>query len=149
MSSCKPVSTPLAPESMFDDNAEVSENEEKCPYRELIGALMYAAIGTRPDIAQAVSILGQFNHNPKRVYWTAAKRDNCKIDRRSYTGSIFIFGGAVISWESRKQRTTALSSTEAEYMAISDAAKEAVYLTRFLRDLRLSKFAKLTIYNDN
>lgn len=179
MSSCKPVSTPLAPGSRFDDDTDDPENEEKFPYRELIGALMYAAIGTRPDIAHAISVLGQFNHNPKRVHWTAAKRvlrclqgskdlglkywkdtkplisyvdadwANCKIDRRSYTGSIFIFGGAAISWESRKQRTTALSSTEAEYMAITDAAKEAVYLIRFLKDLRLSKFARVTIYNDN
>lgn len=67
MSSCKPVSTPLVPGSKFNDNAEEAENAEKFPYRELIGSLMYAAIGTRPDIAHAISVLGQFSHNPKRA----------------------------------------------------------------------------------
>jgi hypothetical protein len=52
---------------------------------------------------------------------------NCEIDRRSYTESTFILLGTAFSWESRKQRTVALSSTEAEYMALSDASKEAVF----------------------
>ena len=74
---------------------------------------------------------------------------NCVIDRRSYTGSVFIFSGAAVSWESRKQRTVALSSTEAEYMAITDASKEAIYLIRFLKDLGHPELASVVIYNDN
>ncbi|GBP67397.1 Copia protein [Eumeta japonica] len=50
------------------------------------------------------------------------------IDRRSYTGVCFTLSGCVISWETRKQKTVALSSSEAEYMAITEACKEAVYL---------------------
>jgi len=70
-------------------------------------------------------------------------------DRKSYTGFTFILGGAAISWESRKQRTVALSSTETEYMAITDATKEAIYLMSFLNELGLNSRAKVTIWNDN
>ncbi|GBP75030.1 Retrovirus-related Pol polyprotein from transposon TNT 1-94 [Eumeta japonica] len=56
------------------------------------------------------------------------------IDRRSYTGVCFTLSGCVISWETRKQKTVALSSSEAEYMAITEACKEAVYL----RNLQMS-----------
>ncbi|GBP81290.1 Retrovirus-related Pol polyprotein from transposon TNT 1-94 [Eumeta japonica] len=43
--------------------------------------------------------------------------------------------GSAISWESRKQRTVALSSMEAEYMAIAEACKEAIYLRMLLCEL--------------
>jgi hypothetical protein len=43
------------------------------PYREAVGSLMYAAMGTRPDITFAVSIVSQFNDNPGRAHWEAVK----------------------------------------------------------------------------
>lgn len=73
---------------------------------------------------------------------------NSLIDRKSYTGYVFTLGGGAISWESKKQNSVALSSTEAEYVAISEAAKEAVYIRGFLKkitDLNDS----IVIYNDN
>ena len=47
----------------------------------------------------------------------------------------FHLGSASISWSSKKQTTVALSSCEAEIMAGSEAAKEAIYLSSFLREL--------------
>jgi hypothetical protein len=44
------------------------------PYRETIRSLMYAALGTRPDIAFTVSFLSQFMQNPGRTHWEAMKR---------------------------------------------------------------------------
>ena len=70
------------------------------------------------------------------------------IDRRSYSGYAFIFGGAPISWEARKQRTVALSSTEAEYMALSEATKEALYLRDILNNIGLINEC-VTLFNDN
>lgn len=74
---------------------------------------------------------------------------NCVEDRRSYTGFLFLLSGAPISWDSRKQRTVALSTTEAEYMAMSECGKESIYLQQFIRELGFDELANLTIYCDN
>ena len=55
-------------------------------------------------------------------------------DRRSYYGYAFILSGGAISWCSRKQRTVALSSREAEYMSLTDAAKESIFLSTLLKE---------------
>jgi len=55
--------------------------------------------------------------------------------RRSTTGYVFMLGGGCISWASKLQPTVALSSAEAEYMAMAAAVQEAIYLRRLLEDL--------------
>ena len=71
----KPVSTPLALGSKLSVDAEEDQDSNTTyPFRELMGALMHLAIGTRPDIAHAVSALSQFNGCYKRTHWIAAKR---------------------------------------------------------------------------
>ena len=56
-------------------------------------------------------------------------------ERRSTTGYVFTFQGAPVSWNSKKQPTIALSTTEAEYMALSAAAQEAIWLQGLLNEL--------------
>eukprot|EP00253_Pinus_taeda_P013516 PITA_13516 len=53
-------------------------------------------------------------------------------DRKSTLGVIFNLASAAVSWYSRKQRSVALSSTEAEYMAASQAACEAIWMWKIL-----------------
>lgn len=60
-----------------------------------------------------------------------------------------MLAGSAFSWESKKQDTVALSSTEAEYMAISSAAKEAVYLRKLLSELKIDCPDKIMINGDN
>jgi hypothetical protein len=72
-----------------------------------------------------------------------------ETDRRSVTGYTFILSGAAISWASRKQPTVAHSSTEAEYMAASDAAKEAVWWRLFLSCLGYPMDDATSILSDN
>lgn len=149
------------------------------PYQQLIGALMYLAVNSRPDIAFATSFLSQFNIDHTEQNWKSAKRilrylkgsldhalvykgtgdinitgyadagwANDAIDRKSYTGYVFMLANGPISWEVRKQRSVALSSTEAEYIALSESAKEAIHLKGLLNELiKINK--PITLYNDN
>ena len=124
-----------------DDEKEMGNR----PYRELAGALSWLALGTRPDIAFA---LARFGHNPGRVHWETAKRvlrylkgtkawrltlgektpqvaaytdadwGSHSDDRRSIGAYIIKIGDGAVSWKLKKQTCVALSSTEAEYMAL-------------------------------
>lgn len=73
---------------------------------------------------------------------------NNLVDRRSYTGFMFMMSGAPVSWEARKQRTVALSTTEAEYMALGEACKEAIYLKTLINET-FGITQAITIYTDN
>ncbi|TFY78270.1 hypothetical protein EWM64_g5745 [Hericium alpestre] len=148
-------------------------------YREAIGSLMYAAIGTRPDVSYAVTALSQFMQNPGHPHWEAAKRvmrylkgtkeewltyggDNANgmegfsdadwgssDHRRSISGYVFLIDGGAVSWSSKKQPIVALSSTEAEYVAMTHAAKEVLWTRAFLGEI-ISPFDKpTTLYADN
>ena len=73
------IATPLTPGTPLPaDDRPISKNEIKeianRPYRELVGALAWLTLGTRPDIAFATSSLARFGHNPGRVHWDVAKR---------------------------------------------------------------------------
>ncbi|KMQ83676.1 integrase core domain protein [Lasius niger] len=60
MTNAKPVSTPLVNGvALSEPDGKQSEEDAKLPFRELVGALNYLAMGTRPDISFAVSYLGQ------------------------------------------------------------------------------------------
>ena len=69
--------------------------------------------------------------------------------RHSTSGWVFMFSSAAISWGSKRQVSVALSSCEAEIMASSEAAKEAVYLKRFAEELEISDGSPLPLHGDN
>ena len=138
---------------------------DKIPYASAIGSLMYAMICTRPDIAHAVGVVSRFMSNPGKQHWEAVKwifrylkgssssalyfrksktglqgyvdADNGgDIDsRKSTSGYVYTFGGTAISWVSKLQKIVALSSCEAEYVAVTEATKEMMWLQSFLREL--------------
>ena len=74
---------------------------------------------------------------------------NDKETRRSVTGYVFMYAGGPITWESKTQRTVALSSTEAEYMSLSESAREATWLRLLLNDMNEKQKGSVTIYEDN
>jgi hypothetical protein len=72
-------------------------------------------------------------------------------DSKSQSGYVFTINGGVVSWKSSKQVTLADSTTEAEYITASEAAKEGVWITKFLYELGvfLSVSSQLDLYCDN
>ncbi|KAL0433634.1 UNVERIFIED_CONTAM: Retrovirus-related Pol polyprotein from transposon TNT 1-94 [Sesamum latifolium] len=56
-------------------------------------------------------------------------------DAKSQSGFVFKLNGGVVAWKSSKQDTTADSTTEAEYIAASEAAKEAVWMKNYIQEL--------------
>ena len=69
--------------------------------------------------------------------------------RRSTSGYVFQIGSSTVSWSSKKQTTVAKSSTEAEYVALSSATQEAVWLRSLMGDLGRQMDAPTTIYEDS
>lgn len=139
------------------------------PYSSAVGSLMYVMVCTRPDIAYAVGMVSRFLSNPGKEHWIAVKwmmrylRGTSNLclcfgggkshlvgytdsdmagdvdTRRSTSGYIFTFGGGAVSWQSRLQKCVALSSTEAEYIAATEACKEMLWLKNFLQELGLEQ----------
>jgi len=68
--------------------------------------------------------------------------------RRSTTGYLFTLAKAPVSWKSTLQSTVALSTTEAEYMAITEAVKEAIWLYGLLKDLGVGQ-KQLEVFSDS
>src|SRR5258708_31896945 len=66
-------STPLLKSQSPSTLADIAKMKN-VPYREAVGSLMYAAMGTRPDIAFATSTVAQFLENPGRDHWEAVQR---------------------------------------------------------------------------
>ena len=69
--------------------------------------------------------------------------------RRSTSGYVFRIGDGTVNWSSKRQQTVARSSTEAEYVALSAAAQESIWLRRLLKDVGYESKTPTTIYEDN
>jgi len=66
-------------------------------------------------------------------------------DRRSTIGFVFMMGGGATSWSNKQQPTIALSTTEAEYMASTQATKEAICMINLMKELGYMKEKKATV----
>lgn len=148
------------------------------PYREAIGSLLYLANGTRPDITYAVNVLSRKQSEPSITDWMKVKRvlrylkgskdlgllyegkDDCLLcyadaslgtndeEGRSTSGYVVKLFGDVISWRTKKQTHVALSSAEAEFIAMSFACREIVCINEMCR--RILKLDLMPIlYEDN
>ncbi|XP_070015929.1 secreted RxLR effector protein 161-like [Nicotiana sylvestris] len=110
---------------------------------------------------QAVKWILRYIHNIVDVGLVFEQEDNqsvvgyCDSDfagdldkRRSTTGYVFTFAKAPVSWKFTLQSTVVLSTTEAEYMAIIEAVKEAIWLQGLLKELGVEqKSTTRTSYN--
>jgi len=69
--------------------------------------------------------------------------------RRSTSGEVFLMSGGPVSWSSKKQATVALSTTEAEYVALTRSSKQAMWMYSFLDELRMPQERPAILYGDN
>ena len=77
-----------------------------------------------------------------------ADMDGDKDNRRSTIGYVFTVGGTTVSWISKLQWVVALSTTEAEYVAATQASKEMIWLQRFMEELG-KKQENSRLYSDS
>jgi hypothetical protein len=170
MQKCKGISTPmdaapLPPCPPYDDAVKRVEYQSK------VGNIMYAMLGTRPDLAYAVSALSKYNscpitahHSamgrvlrylqstknmgilykgepnstsamPELVCYTDSDWGGDRDKRRSTGGFVLTLCGGAVSWKTRKQDVVALSTTEAEYIALTEASKEVIWMRRLLHEI--------------
>eukprot|EP00253_Pinus_taeda_P009242 PITA_09242 len=141
MNNVKPVNIPLASHFKLSSVLSPRDDEEKqymshVPYANVVGNLMYAMVSTRPDISHAVGVVSRFMAKPGLVCGYVDADYASDLDkRRSTTGYVFTLASGAISWMSNLQETIALSTTEAEYIAASDASKEAIWLKGLLDEI--------------
>ena len=69
--------------------------------------------------------------------------------RRSTSGRVFIRHGAAIMWNSKQQRGVALSTAEAEYVALTEAGRDAIWLRKLYADLGLTQKHSTLLHEDN
>ncbi|KAG8474765.1 hypothetical protein CXB51_031711 [Gossypium anomalum] len=116
------------------------ERMSKILYASAIGSIMYAMLCTRPDVSYDLSMTSRYQVDPDEGHWTTVK-NILKYLRRTkdtfliYGGFVFCLNGGVVSWKSSKQSTVVDSTTEAEYIAASEAAKEVVWIKKFITEL--------------
>jgi hypothetical protein len=148
------------------------------PYHEAVGSLMYASLGTRPDISFAIQTLSHFSTNPGVAHWEAVKRvfhylkgttdlwlsyglknvdltgyadadGSMAEDRHAISGYAFIIHGGAVSWSAKRQEIVLLSTTESEYIAATHAAKEALWLRSLIQQLFDTTLSPITLFSDN
>ena len=135
------------------------------PYASVVGSLMYDMLCTKLDIYYSVGMVSRYQSNPGPKHWQAMKyilkylrrtRDymlvywcedlipigytdsdfQSNLDfRKSTSGCVFTLRGGAISWRSVKRSCIANSTMEVEHVATCEAAKEAIWLKKFLFDL--------------
>lgn len=175
VSGCKPVYTPLD----ADLPPLTGTGADTKLYAHLVGALGHIARFTRPDISFTFGVLARYQKAPDRTHMQLARRAvrylSCNPargllfrpttimlsayvdsdfagdtqDRKSTSGFVIFLGSNLVHWSSTKQRIVALSSAEAEYVAICDVTREIMYFRTLLSDLGFPQTDPTVVYSDS
>ncbi|GJW65688.1 retrovirus-related pol polyprotein from transposon TNT 1-94 [Tanacetum coccineum] len=175
--SCDPVDTPMVEKSKLDEDKE-GKAVDPSHYRGMIGTLLYltasrpdlqfaicmcARYQARPTEKHLNAVKRIFRYlkgTVNRGLWypkdssialTAfadADHAGCQDTRRSTSGSMQFLGDRLISWSSKRQKSAAISSTEAEYIALSGCCAQILWMRSQLTDYGFG-FNKIPMYCDN
>jgi hypothetical protein len=178
MTDCKIADQPCTDSVKLSKKDTISEKMKERPYRSLVGALLYL-LGTRPDVTSSIRAVSQHTSNPADNHWKAAKRilrylkgtkhkgvvykrdkrfrlsafcdsDHAsEEDRKSISGYVVYAQGGPIVWKSKKQPIIALSTCEAEYIALSEVIKELLWTSMTLKELKVKRHGAMRVYIDN
>ncbi|GKV36358.1 hypothetical protein SLEP1_g44499 [Rubroshorea leprosula] len=178
MQNCKMSATPMnTNEKLTVDDGTPRANEKY--FRSMVGGLMYLThtrpdimfsvslvsrfmhnpfvhhLGTAKRILCYIRATSNFGiwykpvPNFKFLGFTDSDWAGSVDDRKSTSGYIFNLGSGAVSWSSKKQECTALSSSEAEYVAASSAACQAIWMRRIMKDLQQVQEKATKIFCDN
>ncbi|KAL0411249.1 UNVERIFIED_CONTAM: Retrovirus-related Pol polyprotein from transposon TNT 1-94 [Sesamum latifolium] len=134
------------------------------PYASAVGSIQYVVQCTKPDVAYALRVTSKYQASTGEAHWGAVKiilkylkrtKDMFLIysggelilegysdasfqpdddDAKSHSGFVFKLNDGVVAWKSSKQATKADSTTEAEYVAASQVAKEVVWMKNYIQE---------------
>ena len=179
MENCKPTWTPQTPGQLHEKRKGEAEKYDGIPYLEAVGSLLHIMRFTRPDIAHATGVASRFNSCFTNEHWNAVKRiiaylwttknyhltyrkgekdlevfvdanfGGDVLDRKSTTGYLIKMNGGAVSWISKKQPTTALSTAEAEYVAAAVVAQEILWIKSFMKEIGQPIEQPIKIMEDN
>ncbi|KAK1515355.1 hypothetical protein CPAR01_16776 [Colletotrichum paranaense] len=147
---------PIQDGTTLSKNQENPDERLRTEYQRKAGSISFLAGQTRPDIGFATNLLARYNSNPSKEHMAAmnnlfayvkgtisrgimyrkgktelagfsdSDHAGYQDTARSTTSWIFILASAPISWSSQRQKAVSISTTEAEYIAAAEAAKEAI-----------------------
>ncbi|GJW30985.1 retrovirus-related pol polyprotein from transposon TNT 1-94 [Tanacetum coccineum] len=150
MDNCHSIGTPLATKSKLDVDLS-GEPVDQSDYHSKIGSLMYLT-SSRPDLVQAGTInMGLWYPKDSGFELTAfsdADHAECIDTRKSTSGGIQFLGDKLVSWMSKKQNCTAMSSAEAEYVALFASCAQVMWMRTQLKDYGFNYY-KNTVYYDS
>ncbi|KAK4390334.1 Retrovirus-related Pol polyprotein from transposon TNT 1-94 [Sesamum angolense] len=151
------------------------------PYASAVGSIQYVVQCTRPDVAYALSVTSKYQACAGETHWSTVKTilkylrrtkdmffiyDGGELilegysdasfqsdddDAKSQSDFVFKLNGGVVAWKHSKRATKMDSTTEAEYIVVSEAAKEAVWMKNYNQELGvvLSIVEPVVIFYDN
>ncbi|GKB12111.1 retrovirus-related pol polyprotein from transposon TNT 1-94 [Tanacetum coccineum] len=177
MESCDPVDTPMVEKSKIDEDT-LGKVIDPTHYHGMVSTLMYLtsskpdlvyavcvcaryqARPTEKHLHVVKRIFRYLRGTINRGLWypkdsaialTAfadADHAGCQDTRRSTSGSMQMLGDRLVSWSSKRQKSAAISSTEAEYIALSGCCAQVLWMRSQLTDYGLG-FNKIPMYCDN
>ncbi|GJT08815.1 hypothetical protein Tco_0843277 [Tanacetum coccineum] len=121
-------------------------------YRGMIGSLMYLT-SSRPDLIYAVCLCARYQAKPTEKHLQVVKRIFRYLKGTinmglCISGSAQFLGDKLVSWSSKKQKCTDISSTDAEYIALSGWCAQILWMCSQLTDYGF-QFNKIPLYCDN
>ncbi|GJX46908.1 retrovirus-related pol polyprotein from transposon TNT 1-94 [Tanacetum coccineum] len=152
MTSCDSIGTPMATKHLDADLSGTPVDQTK--YHSMVGALMYLT-ASRPDIVHATCYCARYQ--AKRLRNISLQLNGsfdsdhagCLDSRKSTSGGIqFLGGDKLVSWSSKKQDCTSMSSAEAEYVSLSACCAQVLWLRTQLTDY-VFHFDKIPMYCDS